>query len=356
LQIEVRSHGIETDQAIKDAAAAVIKAAQPHASEIGSVAAVDLKELEAPSIQLAGIRTTGDRALVGQGWKADDEISIGPVEAGSEVKKLTGVLAPLVPLSDVVAGGDINIEVVVQRLILEHASNARKRWVGLSTFKMPTAFSRRAFSECILLGLIKAFQSENSVSQFVGLVDIAEAQGVPWCRLTTPSSYFTDVACNTTQTIVNRSLHATDRSAAKEGTRRDMMTMAADYNVSFELSSRTIDLVEIRLDSRSKTASIHSIPNEALSTEVQDYPSRLSSTSEILRYAASLANAGPVAIMGDPFYAQGYAWAKFCAYFLDHKGFDLGRFRVNESDIEEWDYVNTEFDYEVWGRKEVDRN
>ena len=60
--------------------------------------------------------------------------------------------------------------------------------------------------------------------------------------------------------------------------------------------------------------------------------------------------------MGDPFYAQGYAWVKFCAYFLDHKGFDLGRFLVNESDIEEWDYVDTEFDYEVWGRKEVDRN
>lgn len=35
------------------------------------------------------------------------------------------------------------------------------------------------------------------------------------------------------------------------------------------------------------------------------------------------------------------------ARFIDDRAVDLGRIRVNDLDPEEWDFVNTELDYEL---------
>ena len=83
----------------------------------------------------------------------------------------------------------------------------------------------------------------------------------------------------------------------------------------------------------------------------QDYPGRLATTSELLEYTAALLNSSAViADLGDPYWISTYSWTKFITRFMDEHGIDLGRIQVNDTDPEEWDFVNTEFDYEIGGR------
>ena len=126
--------------------------------------------------------------------------------------------------------------------------------------------------------------------------------------------------------------------------------MLGDFQISglVELG-QPFNCLRLRCDPRSKTASIE--PFSARSTRPQDYPERLATTSELLEYVAAILNSGPIADLGDPFSVLTYPWIKFIARFLDKRGIDLGRIQVNNADPEEWNFINTEFDYEIEGNK-----
>jgi hypothetical protein len=137
-----------------------------------------------------------------------------------------------------------------------------------------------------------------------------------------------------------------DRAEAKLRYVRRLELEVGDFSYSGEVGlERGFNCLRLRCDSRTKSASVNSF--EARSTRPQDYPDRIETTSELLEYAAALLNSELIVDAGDPFWITRYSWIKFMTRFMEDKGIDLGRIRVNESDPEEWDFVNTELDYEL---------
>jgi len=91
--------------------------------------------------------------------------------------------------------------------------------------------------------------------------------------------------------------------------------------------------------------SINSLP---LSADPATYASGMSSTSDVLRFLASIRNSGSVAYLGDvTWYNKNYSLLKLWADLLDHGNIDIDRLRINAEDYEEWDYLNPVVDLEV---------
>jgi hypothetical protein len=62
-------------------------------------------------------------------------------------------------------------------------------------------------------------------------------------------------------------------------------------------------------------------------------------------------NSGFILDAGDPFWITSYSWVKFFTNFLDNRAIDFADIRVNAADPEEWDFINTELDYEIESTK-----
>jgi hypothetical protein len=86
------------------------------------------------------------------------------------------------------------------------------------------------------------------------------------------------------------------------------------------------------------------------SLDPSEYPTRITSTSELLRFLASLVNAGHLhyAYLGDAtWYNDDYSLLKLWSYFMDNERIDIDSLRINSEDYEEWDYVNPVVDLEI---------
>jgi hypothetical protein len=95
------------------------------------------------------------------------------------------------------------------------------------------------------------------------------------------------------------------------------------------------------------TASITLRSIEEASINPSDYPERVHTTSDLLRYIASLL----VMVVGNmgllEWYADNYPLIKLIVEFVDEGTFDMDRIRINIKDYEEWDYDNGSVDEEV---------
>lgn len=294
-------------------------------------------------------------------WMQDRVFRRLLIEAGAEDKdaedpsdlvKVSNALAPLIAISNYSADGCINLEDIIRKIILEHKVSSRKHWIGLSQFIMPTQFSPDAFWQCIFVGLINTFGNEKTPTHAPGLVDLMNHKDSLCYRLVTPSSSFIDITCNLVASAARAALESGQDESTKSRIKADIIHKMQDWNFSAKWNrNRKIDFVDLRCDPRSKTVSVTSVDDDQLSTRPQDYPERLGTTSEMLRYISSLANSDYIVDLGNPFYPSGYAWVKFITKFIDNRRLNIDRIRVNLSDLEEWDFVNPEFDYEVWGAK-----
>jgi hypothetical protein len=214
---------------------------------------------------------------------------------------------------------------------------------------MPTAFSVRLFEEIMLVGMVEAFK--NRSIEFVSLVDITESKGQTVYRLSSQFMEWTDVMANRVTKMVHESLvPGFDQQQAKDRHRAEVASILSDFQISGQLDfSQSYNCVRLRCDARSKTASIQ--PFKARSTRPQDYEGRLATTSELLEYVAALYNSGPILDAGDPFWITSYSWVKFFTSFLENRAIDFADIRVNDADPEEWDFINTELDYEIESAK-----
>jgi hypothetical protein len=201
----------------------------------------------------------------------------------------------------------------------------------------------------MLVGMVEAFK--NRSIEFISLVDIIESKGQRVYRLSSQFMEWTDVMANRVTKMVHESLAPSfDQQQAKDRHRAEVASILGDFQISGQLDfSQNYNCVRLRCNARSRTASIQ--PFKARSTGPQDYEGRLATTSELLEYIAALYNYGPMLDAGDPLWINSYSWVKFFASFLDSRAIDLADIRVNDSDPEEWDFINTKFDYEIENTK-----
>ncbi|MCG2645813.1 MULTISPECIES: hypothetical protein [Bradyrhizobium] len=213
---------------------------------------------------------------------------------------------------------------------------------------MPATFSVQAFAESIGFGLVDAFKHREPV-EFVVLAARVDYRGHAAYSLTSPYIELTEAALNRVQRVV--SLHKEHGPDGKEEAKRLYQQELEIALEGFHISGSVIledglNCVRVRCDPRTRTA--HLQPFSPRSTKPQDYPNRLSYTSEILEYAVALLNAKYLIVdADDPALQNLYPLVKLLSRFMDHHSIDLGHFRVNDADPEEWDFENAELDYEL---------
>jgi hypothetical protein len=193
---------------------------------------------------------------------------------------------------------------------------------------------------------VETFKDRGPI-EFVNLVDITAANGSMLYRLSSHYLEFTDTINNRLEKMITEMLAPGFNSEiANVRHRSEVDQVMGQFHVSGRIDlSGPLNCLKLRCDPRSKTVSLE--PFSPRSTRPQDYPSKLETTSEFLEYLSALIRTNRfITDIGDPFYISNYAWFKFLTSFLDERGIDLGRIQVNDDDPEEWDFINTEFDYE----------
>jgi hypothetical protein len=124
----------------------------------------------------------------------------------------------------------------------------------------------------------------------------------------------------------------------------DALNQEWNTRASFHLSTEWQPL-EFTVDSARKLISIQPLP---LSLDPSEFASGITSTSEVLRFLASLVNTHGVAYFGNAtWYNDNYSLLKLWADLMDHRKIDFDRLRINAEDYEEWDYVNPAVDLEI---------
>jgi hypothetical protein len=224
----------------------------------------------------------------------------------------------------------------------------RKKWRPLGQFRIPTTFSKGGFENMVAVGLVEAFKAREPV-EFVAIAHYSEAQGLSVYSLASPYIELTDTMNNRCQRLVTEALDPNlDKEEAKARYSAEEKAIFEGYHVTGGINlDLPMNCVRMTCDPRTRTA--HFATFKPRSTRPQDYPDKLEHTSELLEYIAALYGSSRSLIvdLGDPFYLRTYRWAKFMARFIEDRAVDLGRIRANDLDPEDWDFVNTELDYEL---------
>lgn len=244
------------------------------------------------------------------------------------------------------AGRDFNF--IIEKLQLQEQENKRKTWTPLTKFQVPTtAFSAQGFTEMLVLAIAETFGNQDRPIEFVSLVDMVQAKGLTTFRFSSQHADLIDAACNRVARWAQEALQPDfNKDEAKARGRDEIAAILGDFYISTDISFRQeMNCVRIRCNRRSKTLSISSF--EARSTQAEKYPGKFETASELLEYIAAIINSGPGVFIGDPYWIPRYSWVKFLVNLLDHHDVGLGRIRFNIDDPEEWDFENTELDYEL---------
>jgi hypothetical protein len=261
------------------------------------------------------------------------------------------MLKSLVSLSDTSATGDINIDVAVEQILLQEQTAKRKNWSSLGKYQLPNPpYSVQTFGQMLTVGMAETFGNREPI-EFVGLVDIAQVHGQTVHRFTSHHEELIDALCNRGERIIREMMEPDyNKEEAKARGLSEIAAIMGDFHVSGSLDfSQRLNCLKLRCNPRSKTLSI--TPFKARSTRAEDYPGKFETTSELLEYVAAIVNSGPIISIGDPFWIPRYSWVKFLTSFLDNRSIELGRIQINVDDPEEWDFINTEFDYEIESMK-----
>ena len=109
--------------------------------------------------------------------------------------------------------------------------------------------------------------------------------------------------------------------------------------------------MEFVYDPATKRISVQSISR--YSVDFSDYPDGITTASELLCFLAALSKT-VIGYFGDLVWLEkNYALMKLVVEVLDHRAFSWDRIRINASDYEDWDYINTSFDEEIEIKKSL---
>jgi hypothetical protein len=248
---------------------------------------------------------------------------------------------------------------ITQQIIHQAAVRQQKSWRDLSHLLIPMLAGDHESSDQFFLavvneGLEQTF-GNRPYTQFTGVLRYVErdVQGtiVPAYYIICHEIEFCEYVRNKTHNII-----LSRQKAKKEGPevlerlkqeQQEITDRLNEWNAysSFGLSSVWQPL-EFVLDPAKRIISISALP---MSLDPSVYASGLNSTSDMLRFLASYANAsGPFAYFGDAnWYDGNYALLKLWADLIDHRKIDLERIRINAENYEEWDYLNPVVDLEI---------
>jgi hypothetical protein len=281
----------------------------------------------------------------------------GPIEKLTQINTVMGNV-----LIQVAAN-----EGLLTQLMQQVQVSQRKVWRPLEVFKFPPLpclyeeNEPKAFSLYLAYALRTAYQNEKYV-QFTGLfrksVRTVDGMAVQIYELFCHQVDFLSLARDErTQLLTDnasRIKEALERGDTQdlydiEGANFDklMAPLRDHWNISWEvvLSPQWIPL-EITYDRATKSIAIKSL--DIPSIDLENFPGKLRSTSELLKFIAATLQS-PVLIVNDAdsFRLEHPSAIKMFVDMMDHRQVFLDQLRINVNDYEEWDYLNPQFDAEI---------
>jgi hypothetical protein len=239
-------------------------------------------------------------------------------------------------------------------VVLNHESarqadeKKRRTWRALSSFKYPTQDLdhdlRVNFGSHLVFHLHRTFLGTGYTS-FTSLIEIDDSvvAGMPVTVINLISQYagFTGAVREGV-----KSLHdvSRDRVALQQEENSELLFLQRNWAVSIALLS-TPGLVAYDFvhDPEGRTLSIR--PNYS-STNPNDYPNKVTRTSEVLSFVASHLNSNIAVVDMEPV-LRFYPLSKLMLFIADNHGVNIEDIRIDVTDPEEWDYINPAADQEL---------
>jgi hypothetical protein len=313
-------------------------------------------DVAAGNIQSAGVSSRGNTSVSGDVVTGNKSVSIQGDAIYGDKKILRN--GDLIEGDKYVVAGDFKVS-ITQQVVAQAATKQRKTWRDLSHLFIPmcagvSESSHDVFISELVAGLDHTFRGR-PYCQFTGMLRHAErdvhGQTVPVYYLLCHQIDFCESVRKTTELLLR-----SRRDARKQGPEAleqfkqqqqrvtDALNQEWNTRASFHLSTEWQPL-EFTVDSARKLISIQPLP---LSLDPSEFASGITSTSEVLRFLASLVNTHGVAYFGNAtWYNDNYSLLKLWAGLMDHRKIDFDRLRINAEDYEEWDYVNPAVDLEI---------
>ena len=221
----------------------------------------------------------------------------------------------------------------------------RKVWRQLSSFRYPTQDFihdlRTNFPAHLIFQLRRTFQ-QTGYAEFTSLIEIAKVGSVPVINLITQYAHYAGPLHSLVKKLWDTSV---DRRALQEEENGELRFLQQNWNVSASLlPTDGITPYTFLFDPDGQQISIS--PTKSASTNPADYPHKLSRTSELLSLLACFVAAN-FAIVNLDVVKTSYPLTKLM-YELsgERKCFSLENVRIDATDPEKWDYINTEADIE----------
>jgi hypothetical protein len=308
------------------------------------------------NVQTGGISVQGDFSVTGDAVTGNKTVHIQGDSVSGDKKTVHD--GDLVEGSKYVIAGDLKI-LITQQVAAQAIAKQRKTWRDLSHLMIPMIAGLSDSSDGVFIaelfaGLEHTFRSR-PYSQFNGMLRYMEkeihGQTVPVYYLLCHQVEFCEYVRKSTELLLRRYMDtrkqnptAWEKMKAEQQKLTDAFNKEWNANASFDLSKQWQPL-EFTVDSARRLISIRPLP---LSLDPSEFPSGITSTSELLRFLASVVNAHGVAYFGNAtWYNDNYSLLKLWADLMDHRKIDFERLRINAEDYEEWDYANPALDLEV---------
>jgi len=240
---------------------------------------------------------------------------------------------------------------VTQTVINNYTSSKRKRWKKLDKFFFPaisddTEEQRRNYIAYLVVHLHRVFKDLGYTS-FVNLFCVGESEpgDLPGYFLLSNQTKFVGEIKQSRKFILNPSIALESRKEYQELINkdlRDLSNWSIDVKILF-----TIDLSPLEFIYNPDAHKIRIATRTDISSDPTEYPEKVKTTSEFLKFISSLAKSQIIICQDWACIESYYPLYKFYMYFMDNQSYNIDNIRVNVEDCEEWDYINTDFDVEV---------
>jgi hypothetical protein len=276
-------------------------------------------------------------------------------------KKVTGSSASKVHII-ATGGGNVTVsDITVYEYASQKAELERTNWRGIEkllyTVAAFTEGSRIRFCSDIFHSLAIAFDPK--YKKFTSLFNVGQrsvdGQDIGYYQVISQEVKFLNILRQRgidkiKKLYAARELQGVEREELLMKYRADMLEENKRFEnwrmqTKIDFAKERFSALEFVYDPQTLSISVSEVDEYSL--DPASYPDHLSTTSELLKYAASSANLS-VGYLGDIGWAMNdFRLMKIMIRMLDHNAIDVGAIRVDSDDYERWDYSNPEFEAEV---------
>jgi hypothetical protein len=379
LEEDLAAAGAAEDFELAELANKLIESVREKAPDAARVIAVELKDVEAASLALRRIRSSGGAVKI-VGGRFSGDLDFSDIESGIEIapsrdgsaqpssayalSRSHETVPPAIQLQIPYVGGSVsisNVQVAIYQKQIRHLKKVRWRELEHVSYAVVTDSgpARQKFVGDICEALRDAFgvRYERFTVILASQVRQVDDDTIFIYAIESPRAKFAAVLRERQIKFVEAAITMNDGdeatvaarrlAIAEMGRKQEESWAGWKFKTAIEFSSEPSAL-EIIYDPETRCIKLQSA--DTYSLDPADYPDHLKTTSELLKFVAG-SHRTHIGFIGDTSWqANDFRLLKVIMQLLDNESVDLSAIRINVDDPEEWDYSNPVFESEIGAR------